>query len=66
MIVEKTSDWLKIDCCVQELCRQRYVVYYERYRDEILQEVYEMRLRLLARFEQSTVRKTEDMADRKI
>ena len=66
MIVEKTSDWLKSDCCLDELCRQRYVVYYESYRDEILQEVYEMRLRLLTRFEQSTVRKRKYMADRKI
>ncbi len=64
--LSKTSDWSKTDCSVHERCRKRYLVYYESYRDEILQEEYEMRLRLLTRFEQSTVRKTEYMADRKI
>ena len=33
----KTSDLSKSDCSVYERCRQRYLVYYERYRNEILQ-----------------------------
>ena len=32
----KTSDLSKSDCSVYERCRQRYLVYYESYRDENL------------------------------
>ena len=29
----ETSDLSKSDCSVHEICRQRYLVYYESYRD---------------------------------
>ena len=34
----KTSDLSKSDCSVNERCRQRYLVYYESYRDKILHD----------------------------
>ncbi len=33
----KTSDLSTSDCSVYEICRQRYLVYYESYREEIVQ-----------------------------
>ncbi len=35
--IRKTSDLSKRDCSLHDICRQRYLVYYERYRDEIAQ-----------------------------
>ena len=35
--IRKTSDLSKIDCSIHDICRQRYRVYYESYRDEIVQ-----------------------------
>ena len=64
--IRKTSDLSKIDCSIHDICRQRYRVYYESYRDEIVQVVYGVRLHRLTRFEMGTVRKTEVIADRTI
>ena len=33
--IRKTSDLSKSDCSLHDICRQRYLVYYESYRDEI-------------------------------
>ena len=33
----KTSDLSKSDCSLHDICQQRYLVYYESYRDEIVQ-----------------------------
>ena len=35
--IRKTSDLSKSDCFIHDICRQRYRVYYESYRDEIVQ-----------------------------
>ena len=35
--IRKTSDLSKRDCSLHDICRQRYLVYYESYRDEIVQ-----------------------------
>ena len=35
--IRKTSDLSKSDCSLHDICRQRYLVYYESYRDEIVQ-----------------------------
>ena len=35
--IRKTSDLSKSDCSPHDICRQRYLVYYESYRDEIVQ-----------------------------
>ena len=35
--IRKTSDLSKSDCSLHDICRQRYLVYYESYRDEIAQ-----------------------------
>ena len=35
--IRKTSDWSKRDCSLHDICQQRYLVYYESYRDEIVQ-----------------------------
>ena len=35
--IRKTSDLSKSDCSKHDICRQRYCVYYESYRDEIVQ-----------------------------
>ena len=35
--IRKTSDLSKIDCSLHDICQQRYLVYYESYRDEIVQ-----------------------------
>ena len=35
--IRKTSDLSKSDCSIHDICRQRYRVYYESYRDEIVQ-----------------------------
>ena len=35
--IRKTSDLSKSDCSLHDICRQRYFVYYESYRDEIVQ-----------------------------
>ena len=35
--IRKTSDLSKSDCSIHDICRQRYRVYYESYRDEIEQ-----------------------------
>ena len=35
--IRKTSDFSKTDCSLHDICQQRYLVYYERYRDEIVQ-----------------------------
>ena len=35
--IRKTSDLSKSDCSLHDICQQRYLVYYERYRDEIVQ-----------------------------
>ena len=36
-VIRKTSDLSKSDCSLHDICRQRYLVYYESYRDEIVQ-----------------------------
>ena len=36
--IRKTSDLSKSDCSLHEICQQRYLVYYESYRDEIVQD----------------------------
>ena len=33
----KTSDLSKSECSLHDICQQRYLVYYESYRDEIVQ-----------------------------
>ena len=33
----KTSDLSKSECSLHDICRQRYLVYYESYREEIVQ-----------------------------
>ena len=35
--IRKTSDLSKRDCSLHDICQQRYLVYYESYRDEIVQ-----------------------------
>ena len=35
--IRKTSDLSKSDCSPHDICRQLYLVYYESYRDEIVQ-----------------------------
>ena len=35
--IRKTSDLSISDCSIHDICRQRYRVYYESYRDEIVQ-----------------------------
>ena len=35
--IRKTSDLSKSDSSIHDICRQRYRVYYESYRDEIVQ-----------------------------
>ena len=35
--IRKTSDLSKSDCSLHDICRQRYLVYYESYRVEIVQ-----------------------------
>ena len=35
--IRKTSDLSKSYCFLHDICRQRYLVYYESYRDEIVQ-----------------------------
>ena len=35
--IRKTSDLSKSNCSLHDICRQRYLVYYESYRDEIVQ-----------------------------
>ena len=35
--IRKTSDLSKSDCSIHAICRQLYLVYYESYRDEIVQ-----------------------------
>ena len=35
--IRKTCDLSKSDCSLHDICRQRYRVYYESYRDEIVQ-----------------------------
>ncbi len=35
--IRKTSDLSKSDCSIHDICQQRYLVYYESYRDEIVQ-----------------------------
>ena len=37
IVSRKTSDWPNSYCSVYERCQQRYLVYYEIYRDDILQ-----------------------------
>ena len=37
MVFGKTSDLSKSDYSIHDICRQRYRVYYESYRDEIVQ-----------------------------
>ena len=36
--IRKTCDLSKIDCSLHDICQQRYLVYYESYRDEIVQD----------------------------
>ena len=36
-VIRKTSDLSKSDCSLHDICRQRYLVYYESYLDEIVQ-----------------------------
>ena len=36
-VIRKTSDLSKSDCSPHDICRQLYLVYYESYRDEIVQ-----------------------------
>ncbi len=35
--IRKTSGLSKSDCSIHDICRQLYLVYYESYRDEIVQ-----------------------------
>ena len=35
--IRKTSDLSKGDCSLHDICKQRYLVYYESYRGEIVQ-----------------------------
>ena len=35
-VIRKTSDLSKSDCSLHDICRQRYLVYYDSYRDEIV------------------------------
>ena len=35
--IRKTSDLSKSDCSLHDICQQRYLVYYESYRGEIVQ-----------------------------
>ena len=35
--IRKTSHLSKSDCSLHDICQQRYLVYYESYRDEIMQ-----------------------------
>ena len=35
--IRKTSDLSKSDCSLHDICQHRYLVYYESYRDEIVQ-----------------------------
>ena len=35
-VIRKTSDLSKSDCSLHDICRQRYLVYYESYLDEIV------------------------------
>ena len=64
--IRKTYDLSKSDCSIHDICRQRYRVYYESYRDELCRVVYGVRRHRLTRFEMGTVRKTEVIADRTI
>ena len=64
--IRKTSDLSKSNGSLHDICRQRYLVYYESYRDEIVKVVYGVRLHRLTRFETDTLRKTEVIADRTI
>ena len=34
--IRKTSDLSKSDCSLHDICRQRYLVYYDSYRDDIV------------------------------
>ena len=61
--IRKTSDFSKSDCSLHDICRQRYLVYYDSYRDEIVQGRVRSRLTI---FETGTVRQTEVIADRTI
>ena len=36
-VIRKTSDLSKSDCSLHDICRQRYLVYYDSYRDDIVQ-----------------------------
>ena len=36
-VIRKTSDLSKSDCTLHDICRQRYLVYYDSYRDDIAQ-----------------------------
>ena len=36
-VIRKTSYLSKSDCSLHDICRQRYLVYYESYLDEIVQ-----------------------------
>ena len=60
--IRKTSDLSKSDCSLHDTCRQRYLDYYESYRDEIVHG----RVRSETIFETGTLRKTEVIADRTI
>ena len=64
--IRKTSDLSKSDCSLHDICQQRYLVYYESYRDEIVQGRVWSETDRLTRFETGTVRKTEVIADRTI
>ena len=64
--IRKTSDLSKSDCSLHDICQQRYLVYNESYRDEIVRVVYRVRLHRLTSFETGTVRTTEVNADRTI
>ena len=66
--IRKTSDLSKSDCSLHDICQQRYLVYYESYRDEmkLCRVVYGVRLHRLTRYETGTVRTTEVIADRTI
>ena len=37
-VIRKTSDLSKSDCSLHDICRQRYLVYYDSYRDDIVQD----------------------------
>ena len=36
-VIRKTSDLSKSDCTLHDICRQRYLVYYDSYRYDIVQ-----------------------------